>query len=231
MADVGIFALKYLRPKKTELSKYTQSDECTNHFPHIIDLDRETDNFLYETKNFLRDLLNDVVKVFFPDINFDDARSFFNGKNHKGDGKLTAWASSKFGKDHKITLMLRADQPWIEELVRKRNAVEHPGGHSGELKIQNFALTKDGKLIKPVWARTGEEGTYIVDDMVTYCHWLLTFAEELIIFACIEQKLHNGFQNMTFYEIPEEKRSPETPTRYRAGFKDQAKMRAILKAR
>jgi len=140
------------------ISEYVPSQEPIVYLPHISYLDREVENFLYEAKNFLRDLLNKIVKVFYPDIEFSDATSFFDPKG-QGDGVLTSWASEKFGDDHKLTLMLRADQPWIEELVRKRNAVEHPEGYSGHLEIQNFALTIDGTFLLPLWRRTGHDAT------------------------------------------------------------------------
>jgi hypothetical protein len=35
--------------------------------------------------------------------------------------------------------------------VRFRNAVEHPGGHSGVLMVRNFRLEPDGKLSEPCW--------------------------------------------------------------------------------
>lgn len=200
------------------ISEYVPSQERIVDFPHISYLDREVENFLYEAKNFLRDLLNKVVKVFYPDIELSDAKSFFDSKG-QGHGALTSWASEKFGDDDKLTLMLRAHQPWIEELVRKRNAVEHPEGYSGRLEIQNFARTVDGTLLLPLWRRTGHDTTYIVEDIGNYCHWLLTFAEEMIIFGCIERNTH--FPNITFYEIPDEERSKDNPIRFRAGFTEE----------
>src|ERR1700730_5267579 len=37
-----------------------------------------------------------------------------------------------------------------------RNAVEHPGGHSGTLMIENFKITPVG-LTPPTWTRVGNE--------------------------------------------------------------------------
>ena len=39
----------------------------------------------------------------------------------------------------------------VEYFIRFRNAVEHPGGYSGELRINNFSFQSDGKIREPTW--------------------------------------------------------------------------------
>ena len=54
---------------------------------------------------------------------------------------MVAWASKEFGDDSELTRILKQDHDlWIKKLVAMRNAVEHPGGHSGHLSIHNIAL-------------------------------------------------------------------------------------------
>ncbi len=135
-------------------SEYKPSNERVVQIPHIKDLDRDVDNFFYESKNFLRDLISLVLKAFFPEINFSDAGKAFL-PNKKGEVEIICWAESKFGKNDGLTKMLREDVTWISELIRKRNAIEHPNGHSGVLTVFNIEVDEDGRLIAPIWQRTG----------------------------------------------------------------------------
>jgi hypothetical protein len=197
---------------------YKPSDAMVVQIPHVYGLDRDADNFLYEAKNFLRDLVNLVVKKFHPGINCSDASCLFDAKGN-GDGDLIKkWAEPNFGGNDRMTTMLRDDQKWIAELVRKRNAIEHPGGFSGHLTIQNFEAVEDGRIIVPAWWRTGQTPSPIVKDMEIYCHNLLTFAEELIVIHGIEKT--SASPMITFGEIAEQDRNPECPVRFKAIFKE-----------
>lgn len=196
-------------------ANHMPSDNPIAEIPHITDLDRDVDNFLYEAKNFLRDLMNQVVRKFFPDIKYSDASAFFESRAEQNKpGPFTSWAEEKFGAQDGFVKMLREDQVWIEELVRKRNAIEHPGGHSGSLTVQNIKAIPNGGIMAPVWQRTGSEARFISTEMAEYCHYLLNFAEEVIIFGCILKTC--SFPMVTFAEIPEEERNPECPIRFRA---------------
>ncbi|NQV85061.1 MAG: hypothetical protein HQ494_14720 [Rhodospirillales bacterium] len=197
--------------------EYTPSKDMIVQIPQIHNLEREIENFLYEAKNFLRDLLNNVVSPCFPEIDFSDARSFFDAKSD-GDGPFVKWAETNFGADDGFTKMLREDQVWIKELVRKRNCIEHPNGKSGVLTVQNIEAHGDGRIIAPVWQRTGTEPEFISIGLATYCHHLLSFAEEVILFGCILKNSHTDM--ITFSEIPEEDRDAECPIRFRTVFKD-----------
>jgi len=193
--------------------EYKPTDERASQIPNISDLDRNVENFLYEAKNFLRDLLNDVIAKCFPEIDFLDAGSFFDPKDI-GNGRFARWAEEKYGTDDGFTKMAQEDQRWIAELVRKRNAIEHPGGYSGELIIQNIEAIGDGKIIAPVWQRTGTEPSHISIEMREYCSNLLMFAEEVIIFGCIAKNCVSPL--ILFGEIDENDRNLECPTRFKA---------------
>ena len=130
------------------MEEYEPSDDRGVQIPYIDDLDRDVDNFLYEAKNFLRDLVNLVVVTCHPDANIKDARAFFEPKD-RDHGEFVKWAEVKFGTDDKFTKMLHADQNWIMELAFKRNAVEHPGGKSGTLTVHNVEVNQDGQLVAP----------------------------------------------------------------------------------
>ena len=199
------------------VAEYVPSGGRFIQIPNIDELDREVDRFLYESKNFLRDLLNDVITKFFPELDFSDAKSFFDSKGG-GDGPFVKWASEQYGAGDSLTKALRDDQDWIKELVRKRNAVEHPGGLSGNLSVRNIEALPDGKITAPVWCRTDTIEGHISTEMEKYCENLLSFAEEVIIFGCIEKTSFS--QIISFGEVPEAERKPECPVRFKPCFRD-----------
>jgi hypothetical protein len=176
--------------------------------PFLIDLEHEAEAFLYKSKDYFRDLV-DVLKVFFPTIKEDRANAFYNASG-KGDGKLTEWASRQFGSTDSFTDMLRYEQAWMEELIRKRNAAEHPSGHSGILTIENFQPGPEGVLVPPSWHRDGLPATSILADINAAMDDMLTLAEDILI-ACIMKTWK--FSNIEFAQIPEKDRNPNCPIR------------------
>ncbi len=186
------------------------SDSRVKYVPHVIGLENDIETILYEWKNFLRDLLG-VINIFF-DTKFDSASAFCLSKN-KQDGKLSKWAAREFGADSSFTQMLKSEQTWIGEVVRKRNAVEHPSGHSGVLFITNFELLPDGKVMIPTWRCDDAQPTSIFQDIEITIDNLLTLTEDILV-NCILQK--NKFGDLVaFAEIPEGERSENCPIRIR----------------
>ena len=176
--------------------------------PSVIGLDGEVESFLYEVKNYLRDLLNLFRIVFgFAKI---DAATLYDAKD-QGDSAVVKWASAMFGDQDDLTLLLRTEQPWVGQCIRKRNAVEHPGGWCGTLTVHNVRAVGDG-FVPPTWNLDGEPESNIFTDMEVTMHNMLTIAEDWLV-HCIKKRLL--FETIAFYEIAEKDRSPEMPTRLR----------------
>lgn len=180
--------------------------------PFLIDLKSESESFLYEAKNILRDLTTIINE--FHGTSFNEASNYC-ALPGKRDGKITKWAEKTFGADDRLTKMLKEDQVWIQEIVKKRNAVEHPGGHSGTLHIKNFEAVGN-KIIAPCWCRNDHQPIDILTDMEVSYHNLLTFSEELAVVS-IEKNLSQNI--ISFAEIPEEERNLASPIRFRAVLK------------
>ena len=123
---------------------------------------------------------------------------------------IVKWASEKFGEDDPFTRMLVTEHEWIEEVIRRRNAVEHPGGHSGTLYIQNFTRLEDGRYVTPTWNRDDGEPKGLYPDIEVILDNLLTLAEELLVSCNVHRSKHKIIQ---YAEIPEDKRNPECPKR------------------
>lgn len=177
--------------------------------PHVIGLESEAETFLQEGKNFLRDLVG-VLNVFFG-TDFDEASAFYNPKGR--DGKLVEWATAKFGPNEPFTAMLVYEQCWVGELIRKRNAVEHPGGYSGALHINNFQPLPDGRFVMPTWHRDDNPPADIFSDLDVCLDNLLTLAEDILVACIVHTMQHKIIQ---FGEIPENERDPKCPIRLRA---------------
>ncbi|HYA34646.1 MAG TPA: hypothetical protein VEF03_03455 [Candidatus Binataceae bacterium] len=174
--------------------------------PHLIGLEQEAETFLYESKNYLRDLLG-VFNVFFG-TKFDEASDFCSNMG-KGRRKVTEWASERFGPKDRFTKMLQEEEPWIRELICKRNAVEHPRGKSGVLKIDNFQQMPDGRMAPPSWARDQQPPTDVLGDLRIAMDNMLTLAEDILV-ACIENTTDFPIE---FTSIPEKERSAACPIR------------------
>ena len=178
--------------------------------PFLISLESNVENFLYEGKNILRDLTV-IVNQFF-ETSFAKGAADFSLKGAKNNGRILKWAQVFFGPNDVLTKALISDQPWIQELIDKRNAVEHPDGYSGKLVIQNFEISPAGELFSPVWYRAGQAPSSILVDIEAFYHNLFTFSEELAVIA-IQKNVFNP--SIVIVEIPEAQRDPACPIRFR----------------
>jgi hypothetical protein len=175
--------------------------------PQIARLEEECHNFLYEAKNFIRDLLQVVNHLY--GTNFAEASEFFQG-GKKGKQSLVEFADKTFGADDVKTKVLKEAVPWIEESVSMRNAVEHPDGYNGKLVIANFTLDADRKMVEPTWHRekdgkaTGEP-SFIRADMETRIHKLLTLGEDVFVMWASDRFQVQDIMRVAI--IPEDKRT------------------------
>jgi hypothetical protein len=190
-----------------------QSNQSMREVPQVVGLQALAEQFLYEAKNYLRDIL--VLFEIVYGCPLKNASAFADTKD-KGDGDFVKWATEKFGTANSFAAMVRVDQRWITEIIRKRNAVEHPGGHSGTLTIQNIRVNNEkewvGTYIPPTWQRTGRVESDILQDMNCNLDNLLTFAEDVLVEIL---KREEPTKTIAFYEIPADERDPQCPVRIR----------------
>jgi hypothetical protein len=172
--------------------------------PSILDLQNRAETFLYNGKSVLRDL-TDIFSILF-------SKDF---KKEARFDKVLKWARKEFGPDDPLTRMLEDDVTWIKKLVSMRNAVEHPGGYSGILHIENFdSIEGVGKVlvVEPLWHLNTEKRVPIVHEMDAFVTNLLTFCEEILVHSL--EKFKKGFPIM-IVEIPEKERDPQCPKRFK----------------
>lgn len=184
-----------------------QEDGSSKYEPHVIGLEGEVETILYESKNYLRNLLG-ILRIYF-DYECDEASYFYDAKG-KGASTLVKWASEKFGEDDPFTRMLVTEHEWIEDLIRSRNAIEHPGGHSGTLYIHNFTKLEGGRYLAPTWNRDDGEPKGLYQDIEVILDNLLTLAEDLLVSCNVHRAIHKIIQ---YIQIPEDERNPESPKR------------------
>jgi hypothetical protein len=149
-----------------------------------------------------------VIEIFFGK-KFDEASAFYDPKG-KGSSDLVDWATKEFGASDGFTAMLLSEQEWTGELIRKRNAAEHPGGKSGTLHIENFTSAPDGRFFLPRWHRDQNDPFGLFPDLETSLDNMLTLGEDMLV-SCIRHK--TKFNAIQFVEIPVEKRNPACPFR------------------
>lgn len=200
--------------KIDEVGLQFQSHGRVYTLPSILDLQHQAETFLYNAKSVLRDL-TDIFSILF-------SKDF---KKEARFDKVLKWAEKQFGEEDSLVEMLKDDEStWINKIVSMRNAVEHPGGYSGVLHIENFnSIERDGQIlvIEPAWYLNNDNKVSIIQDMETMVNNMLTFCEETLI-LCLE-KFEKGFP-IIIVEIPEKDRDEKCPIRFRMTI-DQNKLK------
>jgi hypothetical protein len=182
--------------------------------PQIARLEEECHNFLYEAKNFVRDLLQVANHLYGTD--FKEASEFYRAKK-KGSQSLVEFAEKTFGAHDSKTKFLKGAVPSIEELIRMRNAVDHPDGRSGKLIIKNVTLAADKTIDEPTWHREKDgkavyEPSSIRAGMEADIHNLLALGEGVFVSWASDHLKVPGL--MCVACIPENERSPERPIKW-----------------
>ena len=181
----------------------TQSDGRVVHLPHIQQPNEDIETFLYNAKSALRD----IAKIFEP---------LFREKfEHSRYNEIYNWAKNKFGEDSPLSKLLATDQDWIKDIVRRRNAVEHPGGHSGHLHICNFEFLNNNPnkgISPPCWYRNDDPKSLIHTDLPVILDNILNFSEDILATSLIQT---GSKFPLVIYEVPEEERDPKMPVRLR----------------
>jgi hypothetical protein len=196
---------------QSQLSAAVASTPTDADFPPILRLEEECRTFLYEIKNYIRDLLK-VFNLLYG-TNFKEAREFSRPKK-KGGESLVKFASESFGADDSRTKFFKEAVGWVEYSIDHRNAVEHPGGYSGELVIQNITRDADGKAAEPVWFRVKDDvpldtPSPICADMDLAIHQFLHLGEVVLVSWAAKHLLIPGLMRVT--PIPEENRNAKCP--------------------
>ncbi|WP_336489974.1 hypothetical protein [Methylobacterium nigriterrae] len=184
-------------------------DPRVREVPHVSGLDGIAEGFLVDVKKFLRDLLTVFQLTYGYEPKDASDLADVKGRGYSDVGK---WAESTFGPDDNLTAMLKAEANWVTELVKMRNAVEHPADRSGTLTIRNVRLHPDGDgWVRPTWQRTGKPEQDILSDMDTAMDSLLTLAEEVLVAIVLKRRT---FEHVTVFEVPEASRDPICPIRF-----------------
>ena len=180
--------------------------------PANPDLRPRAEMFLYQAKSVLRDLTQ-IFEILF-------SKSFGSARFDL----VVKWAKQQFGPDDDLTKMLETDLDWTGRVVRMRNAVEHPGGYSGRLSIENFAADKKDSVIEvtePQWFLDSEPKSQIAQEMMVTVDNLLTICEQTLLLSL--QKFKKDLP-ILIGEVPESQRDPKCPVRYRMML-DQSKVK------
>jgi hypothetical protein len=198
----------------------TQSNGRVLESPHIIRLEERIESYLYNAKSCLRDVLK-IYNIIFG-TNFTEARY----------DKAIKWASERFGEEDALTKFLKTDNDlWIHKLVKMRNAIEHPGGHSGHLKIQNFEVKSDNTQVtitEPSWNLNDDIPTIIRGDIQVFINNILEFTEDVVISAL--EKIGKP-PILAILEIPKDQRREEAPIRFRMGLTQELQSTSICSPR
>lgn len=179
----------------------TQADGRVVETPGVMHLDGSR-VFLKYAKDVLQTLANIMGIIL---------QSDFQGPHFH---RVRDCAIEKLGKDHAVSRLLIEDQVWIKEILDLRNEDEH--SRSGKPFVRGFHITQrpDGTWLIDV-PRFFSDAP-VLNNLGVYSHNLLTFSEELVVHS-----LADFFPPMVeVQDIPEDKRDPGKPVRYRLGLKE-----------
>ncbi|MDX0622435.1 hypothetical protein GOD54_21275 [Sinorhizobium medicae] len=176
--------------------------------PHVINLDMEAESFLLVAKQYIRDLVKAINLLLKATLKINSAE-FWDPTG--AESSVVKWAKRTYGNQHPTTQMFSEEDKWISELVKKRNAVEHPGGLSGTLVVENYKHTSQG-IVPPSWRRDGSANapSDIFCDLRTYLENMLTLGEDIVAKAFEHSDVPKIFK---IAEIPVERRSKDAPRR------------------
>ena len=190
----------------------TQSSGRVATVPQVMKLQEDCETYLYNVKSALRDIAG-IFDLLFGE-KFTEARY----------DKIHKWDEKKFGENDKLTTLIKQDHDlWVKRIVSMRNAVEHPGGHSGYLYIHNIEIASDTEtkrpiFVPPTWNLNNEPRVPVLNDLNTYIWNALEFAEDILVLSL--EKFDKKFP-IVVTQIPEEERDQSCPVRLRMTLKQE----------
>lgn len=199
------------------------SEECRARFrppakgavavetPQVPNLRAECENFLYEAKNYLRDILKLVNLLW--GTEYEDASEWVQGK--KGRPSVQKFITDKFGENHVNARFIRQYQTCIEPFPLMRDGVEHP--KTSKLDIKNYARAGND-LLEPTWSlETNGKAQYqplpILEQMARAIHNLLILAEDMLVMWAQANLV--APQLVEVRVVPEPQRNAQCPVKYR----------------
>ena len=214
---------KEIVAKIEEAGIQTQSHGRVATIDQIENLKHLAGSFLYSAKSVLRDIKFMICEFYETDADICEIKA--KDLNYKC---LKEWAEKKFGKEDEFAKLVSEDfDLWIDEVYSKRNAIEHPGGHSGHLEISNFTAaqnpeSKKWKGVFPQWQRNRDQPSSITRDMQITIENMLNFSEDVLV-HCLRKA--GSMVPVVIYEIQKENRDSDCPIRLRVTL-DQEKLKS-----
>ncbi len=171
--------------------------------PGVPDLHSNAEAFLQSAKLAIRETAH-LVEPFY-------------GEKHDHRFQLfAAWAEMQFGADDDFTKAIRNWEPWVKDIVTRRNAVDHPHDKpGGKLVTYNFDLAGTPEapiLVEPKWGLSGDSESFMQPDMEDIIESIIQIGEEILVGLFYKFKSDIP---LVVNEIPQEERDPAFPVRLR----------------
>lgn len=209
---------------KKRVAEQTAAIEAGQHLrqdkgvelPFVPSLQILFEGYYYNLKNVIRDLGGVPMKVLYGK-RFEEASCWFSfkeGKEPEVSKHLRRLEATHAGYSTVRELIDRNKQNF-QHVVTVRNALEHPGGSAGIVRVKNWSAAQDG-IIPPhfYFEHLPDQRYDVVGDMLASHEAILTLAETVLVFG------------LMFYLPPilgiqyiaPEKRDPQAPMAFRAVF-------------
>ncbi len=183
--------------------------------PKVPDLDTYISHFLFSGKHMLTEVFG-----FLHDF-FDMP---YSAKNCAHFDKHIEWTTKKFGTEHPLSKLLCQDENWMRVIAECSNAIRHPEPDQ-VVEIQNMVFNAGNRFSTPSWKYNLTKkslGEYnhpvdLITDLDTFCHNMVTFLEELILWSVEEIFKTSKIYSLQSYSS--EKMNTDCPVKYFVGVK------------
>ena len=185
--------------------------------PFIPSLQILFEGYYYNLKNVIRDLGGTPMKILYGK-RFEEAScwfSFKDGKEADVSKHLRRLEASNHAGYSTVRELIDRNRDNFRHIISIRNAIEHPGGSAGTVRVRNWSAEKGGIVPPYLYFEERPETRFdVVTDMIASHEAILSLAETVLVFGMMfHMPPFMGIQ----YRAPEA-RDPQAPVAYRAVF-------------
>jgi hypothetical protein len=147
----------------------------TNEAPTIIDIEGKLADFLYKAKMTLREMVN-LFKLFY---SIDIQEPHYN--------RISDVILNKYGNDDEFGNYIKGNHDtWIKLIIEMRNAFEHPGEKNRILKVHDYTVNSNEKVVVPPRVEFKQNELNYSGDILSLMNVvlinILKFTEDVVLF-------------------------------------------------
>lgn len=150
-----------------------ENQRSINPFPQVRNLDDLCYQYLVSAKRCLQNyavLIDHFYKTGFRSPHFH---------------KIKRWALENLGKDSYLYQIIEKNESRLFRIIDLRNFQEHPNDDK-RTEVVNYKLLPEMEIQRPQWFVTGDEPSFILDEMTEITSFLFQIGEVIFLHAVLE---------------------------------------------